>query len=136
VLKSLNKYIQRSKSEAWIEKINLWKKEFPLTYRRGSPDVIMPQFVIEQISEACKDAIIVTEVGQHQMWAAQFFKHKKPRNFITSGVWHNGLRIPCSHRAKVGRPDKTVIDISGDGSFQMNSQELATVVQNDIPVMS
>src|SRR5665811_763737 len=63
ILKSLNKYIQRCNSGAWIEKINQWKKEYPLAYRQSSPDVIMPQFVIEQISEACKDAIIATEVG-------------------------------------------------------------------------
>ena len=137
VLKSLNKYIHRSRSEAWIEKINLWKKEYPLTYRKGSPNVIMPQYVIEQISEACKDAIIVTEVGQHQMWAAQYFKHKKPRSFITSGgLGTMGYGFPAAIGAKVGRPDKIVFDIAGDGSFQMNSQELATVVQNDIPVIA
>ncbi|MDQ1252260.1 MAG: acetolactate synthase large subunit [Euryarchaeota archaeon] len=137
VLKSLNKYIHRSRSEAWIEKINMWKKEYPLTYRKGSPDVIMPQYVIEQISEACKDAIIVTEVGQHQMWAAQYFKHKKPRSFITSGgLGTMGYGFPAAIGAKVGRPDKIVFDIAGDGSFQMNSQELATVVQNDIPVIA
>ena len=137
VLKSLNKYIQRCNSGAWIEKINQWKKEYPLTYRQESPDVIMPQFVIEQISEACKDAIIVTEVGQHQMWAAQFFKYKKPRTFLTSGgLGTMGYGFPAAIGAKVGRPDKTVINIAGDGSFQMNSQELATVVQNDIPVVS
>jgi acetolactate synthase-1/2/3 large subunit len=137
VLKSLNKYIKRCNSEAWIEKIKQWKKEYPLTYKQKSPDVIMPQFVIEQISEVCKDAIIVTEVGQHQMWAAQFFKYKEPRTFLTSGgLGTMGYGFPAAIGAKVGRPDKTVIDIAGDGSFQMNSQELATVVQNDIPVVA
>ena len=97
----------------------------------------MPQFVIEQISEACKDAIIATEVGQHQMWAAQFYKYKKPRTFLTSGgLGTMGYGFPAAIGAKVGMPDKTVINIAGDGSFQMNSQELATVVQNDIPVVS
>jgi acetolactate synthase-1/2/3 large subunit len=97
----------------------------------------MPQFVIEQISEACKDAIIVTEVGQHQMWAAQFSKFKDPRTFLTSGgLGTMGYGFPAAIGAKVGRPDKTVINIAGDGSFQMNSQELATAVQNDIPVVS
>lgn len=137
VLKSLNKYIKRCNSGAWIEKIKKWKKEYPLTYKQMSSDVIMPQFVIEQISEACKDAIIVTEVGQHQMWAAQFFKYKKPRTFITSGgLGTMGYGFPAAIGAKVGKPDKTVINIAGDGSFQMNSQELATAVQNDIPVVS
>lgn len=136
VLKSLNKYVQRCKSEEWIEKVNQWKKEYPLTYRK-SQDTIMPQFVIEQVSEACRDAIIVTEVGQHQMWAAQFFKYSKPRTFLTSGgLGTMGYGFPAAMGAKVGRPDKTVINIAGDGSFQMNSQELATVVQNDIPVVN
>lgn len=90
----------------------------------------MPQFVIEQISEACGDAIIVTEVGQHQMWAAQYFKYKKPRTFITSGgLGTMGYGFPAAIGAKVGKPDKTVINIAGDGSFQMNSQELATAVR-------
>lgn len=137
VLKSLIKYIRRCNSAEWIEKINHWKKEYPLGYRQMSPDVIMPQFVIEQISEACKDAIIVTEVGQHQMWAAQYFKYSTPRTFLTSGgLGTMGYGFPAAMGAKVGRPDKTVINISGDGSFQMNSQELATVVQNDIPVVT
>jgi acetolactate synthase I/II/III large subunit len=137
ILKSLNKYIRRCNSRAWIEKINQWKKEYPVIYKQSSPNSIMPQFVIEQISEACKDAVIVTEVGQHQMWAAQFFKYKNPRTFITSGgLGTMGYGFPASIGAKVGKPDKTVIDIAGDGSFQMNSQELATVVQNDIPVIA
>lgn len=136
VLKSLIKYVQRCKSAEWIEKVNQWKKEYPLAYRH-SQDTIMPQFVIEQISEACRDAIIVTEVGQHQMWASQFFKYSKPRTFLTSGgLGTMGYGFPAAMGAKVGRPDKTVINIAGDGSFQMNSQELATVVQNDIPVVN
>ncbi|AKB75727.1 Acetolactate synthase large subunit [Methanosarcina lacustris Z-7289] len=137
VLKSLIKYIKRCNSAEWIEKINHWKKEYPLGYSQMSPDVIMPQFVVKQISEACKDAIIVTEVGQHQMWAAQYFNYSTPRTFLTSGgLGTMGYGFPAAMGAKVGRPDKTVINISGDGSFQMNSQELATVVQNDIPVVT
>ncbi|AKB17724.1 MULTISPECIES: acetolactate synthase large subunit [unclassified Methanosarcina] len=137
VLKSLIKYIQRCNSAEWIEKINYWKKEYPLGYSQISPDVVMPQFVVKQISEACKDAIIVTEVGQHQMWAAQFFKYSTPRTFLTSGgLGTMGYGLPAAMGAKVGKPDKTVINIAGDGSFQMNSQELATLVQNDIPVVS
>lgn len=136
VLRTLIKYVRRCKSAEWIKKVNQWKKEYPLTYRQ-SRDTIMPQFVIEQISEACKDAIIVTEVGQHQMWAAQFFKYSEPRTFLTSGgLGTMGYGFPAAMGAKVGRPDKTVINVAGDGSFQMNSQELATVVQNDIPVVN
>lgn len=137
VLKSLIKYVQRCNSTEWLEKINQWKKEYPLCYRELCSESIMPQFVVEQISEVCKDAIIVTEVGQHQMWAAQYFKYSKPRTFLTSGgLGTMGYGLPAAMGAKVGKPDKTVINIAGDGSFQMNSQELATLVQNDIPVVS
>jgi len=83
ILKSLNKYVKRCNSEAWLDKIEHWKKEYPFTYKQMSPDVIMPQFVVEQISEACGAAIIVTEVGQHQTWADQYFKFKKPSTFIS-----------------------------------------------------
>ncbi len=85
VLKSLIRYVQCCRSAEWIEKVNLWKKEYPLNYRECRDTIMPPQFVIEQISEVCRDAIIVTEVGQHQMWAAQFFKYSKPRTFLTSG---------------------------------------------------
>ena len=136
ILRALAKYVKCCRSEAWIAKVNEWKKEYPLTYRKDSK-VIQPQFVVEEISAACKDAIIVTEVGQHQMWAAQFFKYSEPRTFLTSGgLGTMGYGYPAAIGAKVGRPDKVVIDISGDGSFQMNSQELATAVQNDIPVVA
>lgn len=136
ILRALIKHVKSCKSGAWLEKIKEWKKEYPLTYR-NKPESIMPQFVVEQISEACKDAIIVTEVGQHQMWAAQFLKCSEPRTFLTSGgLGTMGYGFPAAIGAKVGRPEKTVLNIAGDGSFQMNSQELATVVQNDIPVVS
>ncbi len=135
ILKSLIKHVKQCSSEAWLEKISQWKREYPLSYEQGK--AIKPQFVIEQISEACKDAIIVTEVGQHQMWAAQFFKYRNPRTFITSGgLGTMGYGFPAAIGAKLGKPDKVVFDISGDGSFQMNSQELATAVQNDVPVIS
>ncbi|AKB29912.1 Acetolactate synthase large subunit [Methanosarcina siciliae C2J] len=137
ILKSLIKYVRRCNSTEWIEKIKQWKKEYPLAYREVCSDTIMPQFVVEQISEVCKDAIIVTEVGQHQMWSAQYFKYSKPRTFLTSGgLGTMGYGLPAAMGAKVGKPDKNVINIAGDGSFQMNSQELATLVQNDIPVVS
>lgn len=136
ILKSLNKYVktEQKKTDAWVKKIETWKKEYPLTYKKDK--LLRPQYVIEQISEVCPDAIIVTEVGQNQMWAAQFFNYKNPRTFISSGgLGTMGYGFPASIGAKVGRPESTVIDVAGDGSFQMNSQELATVVQNDIPVI-
>ena len=136
VLKSLLKYVKQEqpKTQAWLKKIETWKKEFPLTYKKD--DVLRPQYVVEQISRLCPDAIIVTEVGQNQIWAAQYFNFKRPRSFISSGgLGTMGYGFPAAMGAKVGKPDATVIDIAGDGSFQMNSQELATVVQNDIPVI-
>ncbi|NJD78073.1 MAG: acetolactate synthase large subunit [Candidatus Methanoperedens sp.] len=136
ILKTLLKYIkqEQAKTEAWNKKIAAWKKEYPLSYKKD--DLLRPQFVVEQISEVCPDAIIVTEVGQNQMWAAQFFNYRNPRTFISSGgLGTMGYGFPAAMGAKVGKPESTVIDIAGDGSFQMNSQELATVVQNDIPVI-
>ncbi len=136
ILKNLIKYVkvEQAKTDVWMKKIDGWKKEFPLTYKKDN--LLRPQFVVEQISEICPDAVIVTEVGQNQMWAAQFFNYRNPRTFISSGgLGTMGYGFPAAMGAKVGRPDATVIDIAGDGSFQMNSQELATVVQNDIPVI-
>ena len=136
ILKSLLKFVkqEQTKTEAWIKKIAEWKKEYPLTYKKDN--FLRPQFVIEQISEICPDAIIVTEVGQNQMWAAQFFNYKNPRTFISSGgLGTMGYGFPAAMGVKVGKPESTVIDVAGDGSFQMNSQELATVVQEDIPVI-
>jgi acetolactate synthase-1/2/3 large subunit len=136
VLKTLLKYVKQEqvKTDAWNKKIAAWKNEFPLTYKKDN--LLRPQFVVEQISEICPDAIVVTEVGQNQMWAAQFFNFRNPRTFISSGgLGTMGYGFPAAMGAKVGKPESTVIDIAGDGSFQMNSQELATVVQNDIPVI-
>jgi len=136
ILKSLARFvkIEQPKTDAWVTKIHAWKKEYPLTYKRDN--LLRPQFVVEQISDVCPDAIICTEVGQNQMWAAQFFNYKNPRTFISSGgLGTMGYGFPAAIGAKVGKPESTVIDIAGDGSFQMNSQELATVVQNDIPVI-
>jgi len=135
VLASLVKHVRQCNSGAWLDKIKQWKKKYPLHYLK-SDGVIKPQYVIEQIYEACRDAIIVTEVGQHQMWAAQYFKYSQPRTLLTSGgLGTMGYGFPAAIGAKLGRPDKVVFDIAGDGSFQMSSQELATVVENDIPVI-
>ncbi len=135
VLQSISTYLQKSRREAWLEKVKRWKKEYPLQYKQ-SDTVIKPQYVVQEIHKACPDAIIVTEVGQNQMWAAQYFQYENPRTFITSGgLGTMGYGFPAAMGAKVGCPDKTVIDIAGDGSFQMTSQELATVVTNDIGVI-
>ncbi|MEZ5336431.1 MAG: thiamine pyrophosphate-dependent enzyme, partial [Methanolobus sp.] len=137
ILQKLLKYAGPSQSEKWLDRIAHWKKTNPLHYVPPSTgDGIKPQYIVEQISEACKDAIIVTEVGQHQMWAAQYFKFSEPRTFITSGgLGTMGYGFPASIGAKIARPDKVVFDVAGDGSFQMNSQELATAVKENVPVI-
>jgi acetolactate synthase-1/2/3 large subunit len=135
ILKSLTKQVSTCDFGPWLQKINQWKGQYPLKYFENE-DVIKPQYVIEQINEACSDAIIVTEVGQHQMWASQYFKFKEPRTFITSGgLGTMGYGFPAALGAKIGKPEKVVFDIAGDGSFQMNCQELATAVQHNIPVI-
>ncbi|MDM7938922.1 MAG: acetolactate synthase large subunit [Methanothrix sp.] len=133
-LMALEKEVQPKPRSAWNEKIDGWKRDYPLTY---IPDmnIIKPQFVIEKLCQLAPDAIITTEVGQNQMWAAQFFVHKDPQKFISSGgLGTMGYGFPAAIGAKIGRPECDVIDIAGDGSFLMNSQELATAVVNDIPV--
>jgi acetolactate synthase-1/2/3 large subunit len=133
-LAALAKEVVPKPRSAWSEKIEAWKKDHPLRY---IPDIniIKPQLVIEKLCELAPDAIITTEVGQNQMWAAQFFVHKDPRKFISSGgLGTMGYGFPAAIGAKMGCPECEVIDIAGDGSFLMNSQELATAVVNDIPV--
>ncbi|RLB08649.1 MAG: acetolactate synthase large subunit, partial [Deltaproteobacteria bacterium] len=119
----------------WLEKIEDWKKSKPLTYKQEK-DEIKPQYVIETLYHLTKgEAIVATEVGQNQMWTAQFYKFHKPNHFITSGgLGCMGYGFPASIGAKVACPDKIVVDIAGDGSIQMNIQELATAVQNNIHV--
>ena len=118
----------------WLEEINIWKYEHPLSYKMN--DVIKPQYVIEKIYELTGgSAIISTEVGQNQMWAAQFYKFNSPRTFLTSGgLGTMGYGFPAAIGAQIACPDKVVFDIAGDGSIQMNIQELATAVQYNLPV--
>ena len=121
--------------KSWLKQIDAWKAERPLSYEH-SDEIIKPQYVVEQIYAATGgDAIIVTDVGQHQMWAAQFYKFSQPRTWLSSGgLGTMGYGFPAAIGAKVAHPEKTVFSLSGDGSIQMNIQELATVVENDIPV--
>ncbi len=118
----------------WLEKINYWKQKAPLKYSQD--DKLRPQYVVEEIYNATKGkAIIATEVGQNQMWAAQYYKYTKPRTFLSSGgLGTMGYGFPAAIGAKIGKPEKTVFDIAGDGSIQMNIQELATAVLNKIDV--
>lgn len=121
--------------KAWIKQLDAWRKERPMTYDRES-DMIKPQYVVEKIYELTKgDAIIATEVGQNQMWAAQFFKYDKPRTWLSSGgLGTMGYGLPAAIGAQLAFPNRLVIDIAGDGSIQMNIQELATAVINKLPV--
>ena len=142
VLSVLNKLMKEETKEQWTEvrkswlrQMEAWKKERPMTYTY-SEDVIKPQFVVEKIFELTKgDAIISTEVGQNQMWAAQFYKFDKPRMWLTSGgLGTMGYGFPAAIGAQFAHPNKLVIDIAGDGSIQMNIQELATATINKLPV--
>lgn len=121
--------------KAWLKQIEAWRAERPLSYEH-SDEVIKPQYVVEKIYELTGgEAIITTEVGQNQMWAAQFYKFDKPRTFITSGgLGTMGFGFPAAIGAQLAHPNKLVIDIAGDGSIQMNIQELATAVLNKLPV--
>ncbi|MCX7926801.1 MAG: biosynthetic-type acetolactate synthase large subunit [Candidatus Omnitrophica bacterium] len=118
----------------WLKHIEYLKKKYPLKYQWKNK--LSPQYIIEQLYEITGgDAIITTEVGQNQMWAAQWFRYTQPRTFISSGgLGTMGFGFPAAIGAKVGRPDKLVFDIAGDGSIQMNIQEIATCVCNKIPV--
>jgi len=119
----------------WLEQIRQWEQDHPLSYQQTGK-LIKPQFVIEKIYEVCQgDAIITTEVGQNQMWAAQFFHFARPRTFLTSGgLGTMGYGLPAAIGAQAAFPDRLVVDIAGDGSIQMNIQELITAVCNDLPV--
>lgn len=121
----------------WLQTINRWKDEYPLRYGNPVEGRIMPQHVIEKVYELTQgEAIITTEVGQNQMWTAHYYKFKHPRSLITSGgLGTMGFGLPAAIGAKIARPDKTVIDIAGDGSIQMNIQELAVAVENKLPVI-
>ncbi len=135
ILEELIKKVKPLSLEGWHKKINGWKMKYPVTYKKDD-DKLRPQYVIEQIYQLTKgEAIITTEVGQNQMWAAQFYKCSKPRTFLTSGgLGTMGYGFPAAIGAQLGCPGKIIFDIAGDGSFQMNIQELTTAVLNHIPV--
>ncbi|MDH3827525.1 MAG: biosynthetic-type acetolactate synthase large subunit [Desulfobacterales bacterium] len=123
-----------AKRKKWFAQIEDWKSTKPLAYKQE--DTIKPQFVVEKLYELTKgEAIITTEVGQNQMWAAQYYHFKQPNHFITSGgLGTMGFGLPAAIGAQMACPDKLVIDIAGDGSIQMNIQEMATAVQCCLPV--
>ena len=140
LVKLINEYralgADPSRLEEWWQRIHGWQERHPLHYTDSQDDEIKPQRAIQAIYEATGgEAIVTSDVGQHQMWAAQYYNFPKPRRWINSGgLGTMGFGLPAAMGAAVGMPDDTVVCITGDGSVQMNSQELATCVQNRIPV--
>jgi len=124
----------KEKRKKWFDQIQRWKDTNPLAYEQK--EITKPQYVIEKLYEVTKGkAIVTTEVGQNQMWAAQYYHFDKPGHFITSGgLGCMGFGLPAAIGAQMACPDKMVVDIAGDGSIQMNIQEMATAVQNRLPV--
>ena len=127
----------QSDLKEWLETIERWKDEYPLCYAASTEGRIPPQHIIEKISDLTDgEAIIATEVGQHQMWTCQYYKFRHPRSFVSSGgLGTMGYGFPAAIGAKIACPDKTVINIAGDGSIQMNIQELGTAIQYKLPVI-
>ena len=126
---------EKAKHQEWFDQISTWQELHPLGYQEDG-EQIKPQYVVEMLDKHTKgEAIIATEVGQHQMWAAQFYRFNDPRRFLTSGgLGTMGYGFPAAIGAKMAMPDKVCIDIAGDGSIQMNIQELATARQYNTPV--
>ena len=134
VLKKVNKKLSQHSHTEWTEKIQEYQVKYPMKYH---PEGLTGPFVIEEIYRQTKgDALIVTEVGQHQMWAAQYYRYSKPRTLLTSGgLGTMGYGLGASLGAKTGCPEKTVVNIAGDGCFRMNMNEIATAVRHQIPVI-
>ncbi len=134
ILLRLNGRVEQQNHEAWIQKIMEYKDKYPLKYHDTG---LNGPCLVEEISRQTKgDAIIVTEVGQHQMWAAQFYKYKKPRTLITSGgLGTMGYGLGAAIGAQMANPEKQVINIAGDGCFRMNMNEIATAVRQNLPLI-
>ncbi len=134
VLKKLNAKFPQQEHKEWLDKVEEYKVKYPLKYHH---DVLTGPFIVEEIYRQTNgDALIVTEVGQHQMWAAQYYKFTKPHTLLTSGgLGTMGYGLGAALGAKTGRPEKTVVNIAGDGCFRMNMNEIATAVRHNIPVI-
>lgn len=134
VLHILNRNLKPQDHHEWIEKVESYKEKYPLKYHH---DVLTGPFIVEEIyRQTDGDALVVTEVGQHQMWAAQYYKYTQPRTLLTSGgLGTMGYGLGAAMGAKTGCPEKTVVNIAGDGCFRMNMNEIATAVRHNIPVI-
>ncbi|MCI8598491.1 MAG: biosynthetic-type acetolactate synthase large subunit [Lachnospiraceae bacterium] len=134
VLQILNQRVEEGKHESWLAEIEALKGKYPLKYEA---ERLTGPYVIEELYRVTKgEAIITTEVGQNQMWAAQFYKYKEPRTFITSGgLGTMGYGLGASLGAKMGRPEKIVVNVAGDGCFRMNMNEIATAARYNIPII-
>ena len=134
VLSQINKELEQQDHADWIAKIRDYKEKYPLTYH---PEGLTGPYVVEEIYRQTEGkAIIVTEVGQNQMWAAQFYKYTEPRTLLTSGgLGTMGYGLGASLGAKMGHPDKVVVNVAGDGCFRMNMNEIATAVRHNIPII-
>ena len=134
VLTILNEKVEQQSHEEWKQQIEEYKEKHPLTYH---PEGLTGPYIVEEIYRQTNgDAIMTTEVGQHQMWAAQFYKYTKPRTLLTSGgLGTMGYGLGASLGAKMGMPDKTVVNIAGDGCFRMNMNEIATAARYNIPII-
>ncbi len=134
VLRILNHKLEQQVHTEWMSHIMVYKEKYPLTFH---PDTLTGPFIVEEIYRQTNgEAVITTEVGQHQMWSAQFYKYTKPRTFLTSGgLGTMGYGLGASLGAKMGVPDKIVVNIAGDGCFRMNMNEIATAVRHNIPII-
>ncbi|MBP1559893.1 MAG: biosynthetic-type acetolactate synthase large subunit [Oscillospiraceae bacterium] len=137
VLEKLNKLISPAKHGEWMAKVAAWKAKYPLCQVSDDPEAVLPQDVLEVLDEITHgEAILSTEVGQHQMWAAEFYNFRKPRHLATSGgLGTMGYGLGAAIGCKVGNPDKTVVNCAGDGSFYMNMNELTTLAKYQLPVI-
>ncbi|MBO8169651.1 MAG: biosynthetic-type acetolactate synthase large subunit [Thermoanaerobacteraceae bacterium] len=134
VLRDLIEKLEPQEHLEWLEQIEQWKQEHPLQY--GNGDRLRPQYVIEKLGELTNHRAVVTaDVGQHQMWAAQFYKFTRPRSFLTSGgLGTMGYGFPAAIGAQIADPDALVVTVTGDGSFQMAMQEMGTAVEQNLPI--
>jgi acetolactate synthase-1/2/3 large subunit len=135
ILRALSDRADKNERREWLSEVAGWKRQHPLRYKHDN--VLRPQYVIERLYEITKgDALITTEVGQNQLWAAQFYKYSVPRQYISSGgLGTMGYGLGACIGAKLARPEKKVINVAGDGSLRMNCNELATAVEYKLPIV-